>query len=105
MFSPQCVAHHESMRFPNSPKRKFFVDLQSPFCFFFFPLFLGSGNSQKVFPTADFHHIVIKVLLLLIFLVVFSCSVILCLGNLYTIYILQYVPDILIVLVVLIMMT
>ena len=62
MFSPQCVAHHESMRFPNSPKRKFFVDLQSPFCFFFFPLFLGSGNSQKVFPTADFRHIVIKVL-------------------------------------------
>ena len=86
-------------------KESFFVDLQSPFCFFFFPLFLGSGNSQKVFPTADFHHIIIKILLLLIFLVVLNYSVVLSLGNLYTLYILQYFPDTLIVLVVLIMMT
>ena len=38
-------------------------------------------------------------------LVVLNYSVILCLGNLYTLNILQYVPDTLIVFVVLIMMT
>ena len=38
----------------------------------------------------------------MIFLVVFNCSVILSLGNLHTLYILQYVPD---TLIVLIMMT
>ena len=44
-------------------------------------------------------------LICFVIFVVLNYSAILCLGNLYTLYILQYVPDTLIVLVVLIMMT
>ena len=96
------------MIFPNSPKLtgESFCRSSITILFLFLSFDPGiwkqpKGVSNRGFP--PYCHQGFDVLMICI--VVFNCSVILSLGNLYNIYILQYVPDTLIVLVVLIMMT